>query len=123
MFKSSFENFGATFHRSYPLEKRIEVSTKLVGKYKDKIPVIVSKGKANAPELTKNKFLVSSDVTLGKFLYELRKHMAVHNYEGIYLFINNVIPATNMNMGELYNKHKEDDGFLYITYSTENTFG
>lgn len=123
MFKSSAENFGAHFRKSYPLEKRISVCQALTEKYKDKIPIIVSKGKKTAPELIKNKFLVPSDVTLGKFLYELRKHMAVNNYEGIFIFINNTIPPTNMNMGELHEKFKADDGFLYITYSTENTFG
>jgi len=26
-------------------------------------------------------------------------------------------------MGELYEQHKDEDGFLYIAYSGENTFG
>ena len=26
-------------------------------------------------------------------------------------------------MGELYSQHKDADGFLYIAYSGENTFG
>jgi len=123
MLKTSAENFGAHFRKSFPLDKRISVCKALMDKYTDKIPIIVSKGKRDAPELKKNKFLVPCDIPLGKFLYELRKHMTVNNCEGIFLFINNTIPPINMNMGELYNKYKEDDGFLYITYSTESTFG
>jgi GABA(A) receptor-associated protein len=26
-------------------------------------------------------------------------------------------------MGHIYEKYKDEDGFLYITYSGENTFG
>jgi GABA(A) receptor-associated protein len=26
-------------------------------------------------------------------------------------------------MSDIYDEHKDDDGFLYITYSGENTFG
>ena len=26
-------------------------------------------------------------------------------------------------MGQVYEEHKDDDGFLYIAYSGENTFG
>ena len=26
-------------------------------------------------------------------------------------------------MGQVYEEHKDEDGFLYITYSGENTFG
>jgi GABA(A) receptor-associated protein len=27
------------------------------------------------------------------------------------------------NMGQIYSAHKDEDGFLYIAYSGENTFG
>ena len=30
---------------------------------------------------------------------------------------------SNQSLSEIYDKHKNDDGFLYITYSSENTFG
>ena len=26
-------------------------------------------------------------------------------------------------MGQVYEEHKDEDGFLYIAYSAENTFG
>lgn len=42
----------------------------------------------------------------------------------LYLFINNRIqPSTTMMMSAVYDEYKDEDGFLYITYSGENTFG
>ncbi len=38
-------------------------------------------------------------------------------------YINNIIPPNNNFIGEIYNDLKDEDGFLYITYSSENTFG
>jgi len=26
-------------------------------------------------------------------------------------------------MGQVYSEHRDEDGFLYVTYSGENTFG
>ena len=41
----------------------------------------------------------------------------------IYLFVNNTSPKTGALMSEIYDSYKSDDGFLYITYSAENTLG
>lgn len=32
-------------------------------------------------------------------------------------------PATASLMSQIYKSHKNEDGFLYITYSGESTFG
>ena len=32
-------------------------------------------------------------------------------------------PLLSAAMGQVYEEHKDDDGFLYIAYSGENTFG
>lgn len=33
------------------------------------------------------------------------------------------IPQSSVSMGQMYEEHKDPDGFLYIAYSGENTFG
>ena len=34
-----------------------------------------------------------------------------------------LIPCCSLTMGQLYDKEKDEDGFLYVAYSGENTFG
>jgi GABA(A) receptor-associated protein len=39
------------------------------------------------------------------------------------LFVSGVIPPTAALLSTIFEEHKDEDGFLYITYSGENTFG
>ena len=39
------------------------------------------------------------------------------------LFVDKTVPQSSLTMGQLYEKEKDEDGFLYVAYSGENTFG
>lgn len=79
--------------------------------------------KSDAPEIDKKKYLVPNDITVGKFVFEIRKHMTLAPEKAIFLFVNNTLPPTGELVATIYEKHKDEDGFLYFTYSGENTFG
>merc|ERR1711879_297172 len=106
------------FKEEHSLDKRREVADRIRAKYPDRIPVIVEKApKSDAPDIDKKKFLVPADITVGKFVYEIRKHMKLSPEKAIFLFVNNVLPPTAELMSHIYAKYKDEDGFLYITYS------
>ena len=73
--------------------------------------------------IDKNKYLVPPDLTIGQFLYVIRKRIKLTPEKSIFLFINNSIPSSSKIISQLYKDHKNEDGFLYIIYSGENTFG
>jgi len=106
-------------------EKRAEVAARIRAKYPDRIPVIVEKApKSDAPDLDKKKYLVPADITVGRFVFEIRQHMKLSSEKAIFLFVNkDVLPPTAALMSHIYEKYKDEDGFLYVTYSGENTFG
>lgn len=113
-----------TFKKKYGLEKRKEESKKILEKYPERIPVIVEKDKkSRISEIDKNKFLTPQDLTLGQFLYVIRKRIKINPEDALYCFVNNSLPPTSVSMISLYDSHKDEDGFLYITYCSENTFG
>jgi GABA(A) receptor-associated protein len=112
------------FKSSHSFEKRKSESLRIRSKYPDKIPIIVEKfEKSNTSDIDKNKYLVPSDLTVGQFLYVIRKRIQLLPEKAIYLFIDNKIPATAQMMINLYEQYKDDDGFLYIFYACESTFG
>mmetsp|Transcript_4476 Transcript_4476/g.13660 ORF Transcript_4476/g.13660 Transcript_4476/m.13660 type:complete len:120 (+) Transcript_4476:172-531(+) len=115
----------ATFKEQHAMSKRMDVSKKILEKYPDRIPVIVEKmPKSDVPEIEKKKFLVPVDITVGRFAHEIRKHMQTFNPEkALYLFVNNVLPPTAALMSQIYHQYKDEDGFLYIKYAGETTFG
>lgn len=40
--------------------------------------------------------------------------------QAIFIFVDEVLPPTAALMSVIYEEHKDEDGFLYITYSGEN---
>jgi len=113
-----------TFKEEHPLEKRQSEAARIREKYPERVPVIVEKAeKSDIPEIDKKKYLVPADLTVGQFVYVIRKRIKLSPEKAIFIFVKNVLPPTAALMSSIYQDHKDDDGFLYITYSGENTFG
>ncbi|KAI8869433.1 symbiosis-related protein [Ramicandelaber brevisporus] len=111
-----------------------DTAAKLLKKYPGRIPVICepdvanSNGKASGqlsalPALDKKKFLVPGDLTVGQFIYVIRQRIKLAPEAALVVFTSMKMPATSENMSVVYDKHKAADGFLYITYTSENVFG
>jgi GABA(A) receptor-associated protein len=114
----------STFKQEHPLEKRQAEAQRIREKYPDRIPVIVEKAeKSDISDIDKKKYLVPVDLTVGQFVYVIRKRIKLSPEKAIFIFVNNVLPPTAALMSAIYEEHKDNDGFLYISYSGENTFG
>jgi len=101
-----------------------ETADKILQKYKKRIPVLVWE-QGPGIDMKKRKFIVPVDITLGQFLYVLRKQIKnITDADGIYIFItghNVMIPVGDL-MSCIY-KQYNDNGFLRLTVTKENTFG
>jgi len=106
-------------------EKRFNESKGILEKYPNRIPVIVEKFKKckDIVDIDKNKYLVPEDLTVGQFIFVIRKRLKLTAEKAIFLFINNKLMPTHELMRSVYNNEKDDDNFLYVVYSSENTFG
>ncbi|KAL7165098.1 hypothetical protein ACSBR2_040889 [Camellia fascicularis] len=69
------------------------------------------------------RYLVPADLTVGQFVYVIRKRIKLSAEKAIFIFVDNVLPPTGSIMSSIYDEKKDEDGFLYVTYSGENTFG
>ena len=105
------------------LERKRE-SKNVINRYPNKVPIIVEKfDNENIPDLDKHKFIVPANLTLGQFIYVIRKRIKLNPEKALFIFINNILPPINELISRIYNEHKDEDGFLYIKYTTENTYG
>jgi len=105
-------------------DKRIIESTKIMKKYSNRIPVVVEKDpRSKLNDIDKNKFLVPNDMTLAQFIYIIRKRIKLSSEQALFLFINNQLSTNHCTMNEIYQTHKDNDGFIYILYTSENSFG
>lgn len=110
-------------------EKRCVESKRILEKYSDRVPVICDKSRnSDLPQIEKTKFLVPGVMLCGEFKYIIHKHINQCDGERspdqtIYLFVENTTPKASTLMSHLYEEKKADDGFLYMSYSAENTLG
>ena len=70
-----------------------------------------------------DRFLIPDHITVGQFLYILRKRIQLPPKTAMFIFVNGSVPPTGMLLSVLYESKKDRDGFLYVTYSGESTFG
>jgi len=112
------------YKEEHAFEQRKEEGEKIRKKYPSRVPVIVEKAPdARIGDLDKKKYLVPSDLTVGQFYFLIRKRIQLRPEDALFFFVNNVIPPTSATIGSLYQKHREDDFFLYIAYSDESVYG
>ena len=114
----------SSFKLAHPFEKRKEEAARIRAKYPERIPIIVEKAdRSDIPAVDKKKYLVPPDLTVGQFVFVVRKRIKLSPEKAIFIFVNNTLPQTASLMSAIYEENKDDDGFLYLTYSGENTFG
>lgn len=119
----------SSFKKSHSVEKRRLIAQRIKVKYEDRVPVIVERASdrsaKNIPPLEKSKFLVNTDTTVGKFLFEIRKQLSLRPESALFLFVGNgVLPPTAALMGQVHERFQDkEDGLLYFQLSSENTFG
>ncbi|GAA5877821.1 hypothetical protein JCM16303_000250 [Sporobolomyces ruberrimus] len=112
------------FKDEHVFEKRKAEAERIRQKYSDRIPVICEKAdKTDIAVIDKKKYLVPADLTVGQFVYVIRKRIKLEPEKAIFIFVDEVLPPTAAFMSQIYEEHKDEDGFLYVTYSGENTFG
>jgi len=119
--------FGA---KTWASRSTSEEAARMLAKYPDRVPVICRSAPGReAPELRKTKFLVPGKMFCSEFKYLIHQQLRQSGHQGlasdqtIYLFLNNTSPKTCTLMADLYDQHKAEDGYLYFTYSLENTLG
>lgn len=130
------------FKDEHPFEKRKAEAERIRQKYNDRIPVrlpacpcsispfpqnsvansiqvICEKvEKSDIATIDKKKYLVPADLTVGQFVYVIRKRIKLSPEKAIFIFVDEVLPPTAALMSSIYEEHKDEDGFLYITYVT-----
>ncbi|XP_010159168.1 PREDICTED: microtubule-associated proteins 1A/1B light chain 3C-like [Eurypyga helias] len=114
------------FKQRKSLATRMHEVTEIRIKYPNKIPVVVERyqKEKTLPPLSRTKFLVSHDLPLSQFVVTLRTRLCLASSQTFYLLVNNKgLPNMAITMQELYRDNKDEDGFLYLTYASQEMFG
>ncbi|KAG2234948.1 hypothetical protein INT48_005102 [Thamnidium elegans] len=83
------------FGKQKHIEKRKAEAERIRQKYPDRIPVICEKvEKSDIPTIDKKKYLVPADLTVGQFVYVIRKRIKLSPEKAIFIFVNEILPPT-----------------------------
>ena len=93
----------------------------LLKRYPTRVPFQVQSQEFN---LKKSKFLVERSSTWLEIYLKVRNQLKLHHTECIFLFIGDVLPSLNENVGKIYDMNKNKSSLICLIHlHKENTFG
>ncbi|WCJ23216.1 Autophagy-related protein 8i [Euphorbia peplus] len=114
----------STFKNDFTFDQRVHESKAIIAKYPQRVPVILERySKTDLPQTEKRKYLVPRDMSVGQFIHIFSGRLHLDPGKALFVFINNTLPQTASLLGTIYETQKDEDGFLYMYYSSEKTFG
>ena len=112
------------FQDIFPIEKRKDESNRVMNKYPDRIPCVIQKARySKLPKILKIKYLVSINSSMADIVYSIRSRIKLEPHQSLFFMVNDSLLASSCIISQIYPLMKDDDGFLYIYYAEESTFG
>ena len=113
-----------SFKDSHTEEERKKESSKILQRYPSRVPIIVEKKEGcTLGDIEKNKYLAPGDMSMSQFIFTVRRRIKLEPSEAIFLTVNGSLMSGSSLISDVYESKKDKDGFLYMIYSSENTFG
>jgi GABA(A) receptor-associated protein len=114
-----------SFKELRPFAVRAVEAQKILQRFPGRIPIIIERAKnsIDIPLIDKTKFLVPGHFSVGQFVYLIRKRMSLPPEKALFVFVGNTMPVSSELLQESFSKWRDNDGFLYMTYAGESTFG
>ena len=123
-----------SFSTKFTLEQRLTESERIRLKYTNRVPCIIQRAasaKKTVPDLNKHKFLVPNELQMSAVMQIIRKRMQgrLKPEESLYMFVlhpdgkKTVLAPVTSSLSTIDEKYKHPDGFVYIDFAGESTFG
>lgn len=124
------------FKKNYNIRDRKDEAIRIRNKHPERIPIIITKNpSSNLDTIKTSKYLFPIEFTIPQLLCIIRQRITLKDHDALTIFVQTpdgkeVLPSYSSSIGSLfidyvesYKTHPNYDGYLYIIYSNENTFG
>ncbi|KRX05593.1 hypothetical protein PPERSA_12771 [Pseudocohnilembus persalinus] len=114
-------------HKERPFNERKDEAEKYIRKHPGFIPIVVERNKkSKLPEVNfKNKYLLPGSFKLIQLNQILRTYIKeIKKEEALYIYANGTALLTaNQELETIYHNYKDEDGYLYLEYLEQQSFG
>jgi len=108
------------------LERRKKISNDICIKLPDCVPIIICCAKGERLKLKQQKFLARRENKFINFIQQVR-HMnpkSLDQHTSLFFFtFNGILIKNTLNIEDIYYQYKNTDGFLYLIYTIQESFG
>ncbi len=117
------------FKENTTYNHRLKKSKYLLENYYGRVPVIIERTPKDTSlkNIDRTKYLIPVEMTISNILILIRQKIILNENQSIYIIANcnnsTIVLNPTQSLEYVYNTYKSNDGFLYLEYCGENTFG
>ena len=113
------------YKQTKSLEERTEECRRVTEHHLSRVPVIVERGPSSSLRLLeRSKFLCPGQFKGHQLIVYVRNQLALPKETALFLWINGkTMVQPDSLLSVTYDRHKDEDGFLYVLYTDQETMG
>jgi hypothetical protein len=112
------------FRERLTLSQRISEGARLRMMYPMRIPIILERREKSTPRVSREKFLLHQEALGGELMVEVRRRTSLDERSALFFSCGGQMITGMTEMKHLHSQHQDpSDGFLYVQYGVESTFG
>ena len=113
------------FRQRLSLEHRQRELQRVLRNHPDHVPTIITRHTEDDPPLAREKFLLPKGLTGAELCAVVRRHLPpLPEGQALFLLCGDTMVNGQTTVMSVWDAHRDpDDGFLYVVYTMEHTFG